>query len=374
MTDVLFRPTLAPVPKPGILDITAYVGGKSKVEGVQNPIKLSSNENALGASPLAREAYLAAAERLHVYPDGQASGIREAVARTYGLEPERLMFGCGSDEIFSLLCQVYLEPGDNMVQSQYGFLAFRIGAYAMQAQVRFAPEREHTAQVDAILACVDDRTRIVFLANPGNPTGTYIPGSEVRRLQAALPPRVILVHDGAYAEFCDDPAYENGAALVRETRNVVMTRTFSKLHGLAGLRIGWGYADPAIIDALERIRLPFNASIPAQEAAIAAIRDQAFVDRSVALVETWRPWMAQQLGGLGFEVMPSQCNFVLIRFPQIKGRAAADAEAHLASRGIIVRGLANYSMPDFVRITIGLEEHNRAVVDALAEFAERSGP
>jgi histidinol-phosphate aminotransferase len=284
------------------------------------------------------------------------------------------VFGCGSDEIFMLLAQVYLEPGDNIVQTEFGFLSYRIAARACQAEVRFAPQPNLTIDVDQLLAQVDARTKLVFIANPDNPTGAWLSGDEVRRLHAGLPSNVILVLDSAYVEFATDPSVEEPLDLARTTDNVIVTRTFSKIHGLAALRVGWGYAAPAIIDAIERIRLPFNASIPAIEAAVAALGDQDFVDRSVALVEQWRPWLAQQIGGLGFEVMPSQCNFVLIRFPRTPGRTAADAEAALAARGIIVRGLANYSMPDFVRITIGLEEHNRAVVDALTEFAERTGP
>jgi histidinol-phosphate aminotransferase len=236
----------------------------------------------------------------------------------------------------------------------------------MQAQVRFAPEREHTAQVDAILACVDDRTRIVFLANPGNPTGTYIPGSEVRRLQAALPPRVILVHDGAYAEFCDDPAYENGAALVRETRNVVMTRTFSKLHGLAGLRIGWGYADPAIVEAVERIRPPFNTTLPAQEAAIAALDDVAFQDASLEHCRVWRAWISEQVRELGLTATPSAANFVLVGLGSAERARAADE--HLQSRGVIVRAVAGYGLPDHLRVTVGPEPGCRAFVNALTAF------
>jgi histidinol-phosphate aminotransferase len=370
MTDLLERPIQRPVPKPGILDIAPYVGGKSKVEGVAAPIKLSSNENALGCSPLARAAYLEAAARLHVYPDGKAGGIRAAVAETFGLEPERLMFGCGSDEVFSLLCQVYLEPGDNMVQSQYGFLAFRIGARAMGAEVRFAPERDHTADVDALLDSVDARTRILFLANPGNPTGTYLSGAEVRRLHAALPPRVLLVHDGAYAEFVDDADYEDGLALAREAPNVVMTRTFSKLHGLAALRIGWGYGDPAIADAVERIRPPFNTTIPAQEAAVAALGDAAFLEASLAHVRRWRPWLTERIGALGLTVVPSATNFVLVRFEGAEEAAAADV--FLQQRGIIVRAVAGYGLPDCLRITVGTETQSAALMTALTAFMEPS--
>ena len=359
-----------PRPKDGILDIAPYIGGKAKIAGVAHPVKLSSNENILGCSPKATEAYAAAAPRLNLYPDGKAGPLREAVARRFGLEPERLVFGCGSDEIFMLLAQAYLEPGDNIVQTEFGFLSYRIAARAYQAQVRFAKQPNMAIDVDALLAEVDDRTKLVFIANPDNPTGAWLSGDEVRRLHQGLPSNVILVLDSAYLEFATDPTVEDPLAMARGAENVVVTRTFSKIHGLAALRIGWGYASAAIIDALERIRLPFNASIPAIEAAVAALGDDEFLARSVALVDRWRPWLAQQIGGLGFEVMPSQCNFVLVRFASPE--AAAGAEAACAAHGIIVRGLANYNMPRFVRITVGLEEHNRAVVEALAEFAERS--
>jgi histidinol-phosphate aminotransferase len=209
---------------------------------------------------------------------------------------------------------------------------------------------------------------VVFVANPGNPTGTWVGGAEIRRLHAALPPSVILVLDGAYAEFVDDPGFEDGAAMVREFDNVVMTRTFSKLHGLAALRVGWAYMPEEMAAAVDRIRLPFNVNIPAQLAAVAALGDDEFQARSLALVAQWRPWLAQQLGGLGLEAVPSAANFILVGFPKTPGKTAREAEAFLASRGIIVRGVTGYGLPDHLRMTIGLEEHNRALVEALADF------
>ncbi|OYX31930.1 MAG: histidinol-phosphate transaminase [Caulobacterales bacterium 32-69-10] len=359
-----------PRPKSGILDIAPYIGGKSKAAGFDNPIKLSSNENVLGCSPEATKAYLAAAGRLHLYPDGKATVLRDAIAQRFKLEPESLTFGCGSDELFMLLAQVYLEPGDNIVQTEFAFLSYRICARACQAEVRSAPQPDLRIDVDEILALVDDRTKLVFVAIPDNPTGAWLAGDELRRLHAELPENVILVLDAAYYEYATDPTIEDPIAFARGKANVIVTRTFSKMHGLAGLRVGWGYADPAIIDAIERIRLPFNVSIPAQEAAVAALADEDFVARSLALVEQWRPWMNQQIGGLGLEVYPTQTNFVLVRCPPIEGRTARDAEAFLAGRGILVRGLANYAMGDFLRITVGLEDQNRALVDGLAAFMD----
>jgi histidinol-phosphate aminotransferase len=362
-----------PLPKPGILDIHAYVPGKAKAEGIAAPIKLSANENPLGSSPKAQAAYAEAASQLNVYPDPRANIVRAAIAQRFKLEPERLIFGCGSDEVFQLLNQVFLEPGDNMVQGEYGFAAFAIGARAAGGEVKLAKEPGYRIDVDEMLAAVDERTRIVFLANPGNPTGTWIPFSEVRRLHESLPPSVVLVLDGAYGEFALDGQFNDGLELARRSANVVVTHTFSKLHGLAGLRMGWGYAPAAIAEAVERIRLPFNTSVPAQVAAVAALGDEDFQRASIDLVERWRPWLTQQIGGVGLEVVgPSATNFVLVGFPQTPGKTAAEAEAFLAGRGLLVRGVALYGLPDHLRVTIGLEAHNRALVDALADFMQAS--
>jgi histidinol-phosphate aminotransferase len=362
-----------PIPKPGISEISPYKPGKALAEGFAHPIKLSSNENILGCSPAAKAAYAAAADQLHLYPDGRANALRAAVAERYGLEPERLVFGCGTDEIFQLVNQTFLEPGDNIIQGEYGFGAYAIGARACGGVVRFAPEPNLRIDVDAIASLVDARTRIVFIANPANPTGTWITAEEVRRLHAALPPRVVLVLDGAYGEFVSDPRFEDGLDLARGAGNVIVTHTFSKLHGLASLRVGWAYAPVEIADAIDRIRLPFNTSIAAQAAALAALDDTDFQARSLALVEQWRPWLTQQLGGLGLEVVPSAANFILIRFPTEPGRTAPEAEAFLAAHGYLTRGVGGYGLPDYLRINIGLEEHNRAVVDLLAQFLAKAG-
>ena len=334
-----------PEPKPGILDITPYKPGKSKAEGIEHPVKLSSNENILGFSPKAHAAYVAAAERMNIYPDGRADTLRRAVADYF-----------------------HLEPGDNIVMGQYGFGAYSIGARACQGEVRMAPEPHHRLSVEQMLARVDERTRIVFVTQPGNPTGTYLTKDELTALHQGLPPDVVLVIDTAYAEFADDPAFDDGFDLARGSQNVVVTRTFSKIYGLAALRVGWAYGPEPVVQALDRIRLPFNVVLPGQDAAIAALKDQDFQTRSLDLVHTWLPWLTQQLGGLGLDITPSHANFLLVTFPREPGRTAAEAEAFLAERGLIVRGVANYGLPDSLRITVGLEEHNRAVVDGLADF------
>jgi len=362
--------TAAPAPKEGILSIAPYQGGKSKIEGVAEPIKLSSNENPLGCSPSAREAYFAAAERLHIYPEGRASRLREAVAAKFGLEPERLIFGNGSDEIFALLNQAYLTPGDGMVTGQYGFLAYRISAKANQADIRLAPEPDYRVDVDAILERVDERTRIVFISNPSNPTGSWNSGEEIRRLHAGLPRNVLLVIDEAYAEYVAQPDWETALPMAREAGNIVVTRTFSKIHGLAGLRVGFAYAPLSVAEAVDRIRLPFNNSIPAQEAAVAALEDEEHQRRSRELVWEQMPVLTQAIRGAGFEVLPSAGNFVLVRFPD-PAKSAHAADAHLHARGLIVRPVGGYGLHDCLRITIGTPDQNRLVIEALTEFAGR---
>jgi histidinol-phosphate aminotransferase len=370
MSDVLPRPATAPAPKPGILDIVAYKPGKASAEGVAHPVKLSSNENLLGCSPKARAAFLAAAETLHLYPDGRASLLRAAVAERFGLEPERLVFGDGTDELLHLLCQTFLEPGDNIVMGQYGFGAYAIGARACQADVRETPEADFRVSIDAMLGAADERTRLMFITQPGNPTGTYLTRGELEALQAGLPPAAVLVLDGAYAEFADAADFEGGFDLARRSDNVIVTRSFSKIHGLAALRVGWGYCPAHLADAIDRIRPPFNTSIAGQHAAVGALQDPEFERGTIAHVSRWRSWLSEQLAALGLDVVPSQSNFVLVGFPDRERRTAQAAEAFLARRGLLVRGVANYGLPNHLRITIGLEEHNLAVVEALAAFGE----
>lgn len=358
----------APQPKPGILDIAPYVGGKSSLAGIAEPMKLSSNENALGPGEKARAAYEAAIRAIHLYPDGRANRLRAAVAEHHGLEPERLIFGNGSDEVFALLNQTYLTAGDNIVTGQYGFLAYRISARGCEATEKLAPEPDYKAEVDALLAQVDDRTRIVYLSNPSNPTGSWNTADEIRRLHEGLPSSVLMVIDEAYAEYVTEPGWQTALPLAREATNVVVTRTFSKIHGLGGLRIGFGYAPLHVAEAVDRIRLPFNVSVPGIEAATAALADEAHQKASRELVETWRPRLTQAIRGFGFTVLPSAGNFILVLFPDEK-RTAAAANEYLNSKGIIVRQVGGYGIHDGLRITVGTEDQNRAVIDALSEFA-----
>lgn len=361
-----------PLPRPGVLDIAAYVPGGSTVPAGVALHKLSANETPIGASPRARAAAAEVLERLADYPDGSAAVLREAIARRHGLNPDHVICGNGSDELLSLAAQTYLSPGDEAIHTEHGFLVYPIAIRAAGATAVVAPERDHTTDVDAILERVTGRTRMVFVANPNNPTGTYVPVEAVRRLHGGLPPHVLLVLDAAYAEYVRRNDYAAGMELVSETMagagNVMMTRTFSKIHGLAALRVGWAYAPPHIIDAMNRTRGPFNVNAPAIAAAAAALDDTAHVDRAVAHNEQWRPWVTEQLEALGLSITPSVGNFVLVHFPPGE---AERADAFLTERGYVLRRVAGYGLPDALRMTIGTEEANRGTVAALREFLAR---
>jgi histidinol-phosphate aminotransferase len=360
--------TTAPTPRPGVLDIEAYVPGESHVPGGLKPIKLSSNETPLGPSAKAVEAFTEAGSALERYPDGQAAALRQAIARRFGLNPDRIVCGAGSDELISLIAHAYLGPGDEGLFTEHGFLLYRIVVHAAGATPVVAPETDLKADVNAILAKVTPRTKVVFLANPNNPTGTYLGIDEVRRLRAELPSNVLLVLDAAYAEYVRRNDYEAGLELVATTENTVMTRTFSKIFGLAGLRIGWAYCPAAIADALNRIRGPFNLSAPSIAAGAAAMDDLAHIEASVRHNEQWLPWLTVEIEKLGLKVTPSVANFILIHFPEAPDKDAASCDAFLKQRGIILRRVAGYGLPGALRLTIGTEDENKKVRDALAAF------
>ncbi len=358
----------APRPKPGILEIDAYVPGESSVPGGMKPIKLSSNETPLGPSAKAIEAYAAAARHLERYPDGQATALRHAIGRRYGLDPERIVCGSGSDEVLSMIAHAYLGPGDEGLYTEHGFLVYRIAILTNSATPVVASERNFTADIDALLSKVTPCTKVVFLANPNNPTGTYVPISEVRRLREGLPSNVILVLDAAYAEYVRRNDYEAGIELVETTNNTVMTRTFSKIFGLAALRIGWAYCPPDIAATLNRIRGPFNMSSPSIAAGAAAMDDAAHIDAAVIHNEHWLGYLTREIETLGLTVTPSVANFLLVHFPEAGSKTAGTCDVFLKSRGIIVRRVAGYGLPNCLRITVGTEQENRSVVSALAEF------
>ena len=362
-----------PQPRPGVLSIKAYVPGKSHAPGVAKVHKLSSNETPLGASPQAVQAYLAEGQRLHDYPDGAATALREAIGRAYGLDPDRIVCGAGSDDLLNLIARAYLKDGDEAIHTTHGFLVYPIATLGAGATPVVAPEKNYTADVDAILAKVSERTKVVFLANPNNPTGTYVPFDEVKRLHAALPPRVLLVIDSAYAEYVRRNDYESGIELVATSENVVMCRTFSKIYGLAALRLGWLYGPAHVVDALNRIRGPFNVNAPSIAAGVAAIADTAHVELARQHNEKWLAWLTDEITKLGLTVTPSVGNFILIHFPEQKGKTAKDADAILTSRGAVLRAVGAYHLPNALRMSIGTEEANRLVVATLAEMMGKTG-
>jgi histidinol-phosphate aminotransferase len=356
-----------PEARASVLEIAAYVPGKSKAEGGATVYKLSSNESPFGASPKALAAYRGV-EALEFYPDGASTELREAIGRAHGLHAERILCGCGSDEILHLVAQAYLGSGDEAIHTQYGFLVYPIAIKAAGATPVMVPEIELTADVDAILEAVTPRTKLVFLANPNNPTGTYLPFDAIRRLHAGLPPTVLLVLDAAYAEYVRRNDYESGLSLAAAAENVLMTRTFSKIHGLAALRIGWAYGPAHVIDALNRIRGPFNLTAPAIAAGAAAVADKDHVAAAAAHNDVWLAKVTAALTALGLKVTPSVGNFVLIHFPAAGPKTAAAADAFLSARGVILRSVASYGLPQALRMTIGSAEANEAALAGLADF------
>jgi len=351
-------------PQPGIMQIAPYQGGASQVEGVSDVVKLSSNENPFGAPEAAREAVRRSARDLHRYPSTDHGALRAAIGEMHGLDPARIVCGVGSDEILHLLCQAYAGPDDEVIHTEHGFAIYRIGALAAGATPLEVPEASRTTDVDAILAACTEATRLVFIANPNNPTGTMIGPEEVRRLADGIPETALLVLDGAYIEYVEGD--DGGAALVESRDNVVMTRTFSKIYGLGGLRVGWGYAPAHVIDVLGRIRGPFNLSMPALAAAEAAVRDGAWVSRCREANTRLRAWLADALAAHGVPSDPSCANFILARFAD---RAEAEAcDTYLQSKGLIVRRVGGYNLPDCLRITVGDEAACRRVAHAVGQF------
>lgn len=357
-----------PRPNEGILSITPYVGGDSALEGGRRAIKLSSNESALGPSPQAVAAYMRAGTQLHRYPDGGSERLRQALAAHHGLPPGQIVCGNGSDEIISSLIHAYAGPGTEVLYSEHGFLMYRLGALSAGATPVAAPESAYTASVEAILERVSERTRMVFLANPNNPTGTYLSAAELERLHVGLPEHVLLVIDAAYAEYVNRNDYLAGAELVERARNVVMTRTFSKIYGLAALRLGWAYCPAHVADVVHRVRPPFNVNAAAQAAGVAALGDFAHTDAARIHNEIWLPRLSAEITALGLEVIPSVGNFFSVGFPEGGPHSAKEALAFLNRRGILPRGLAAYGLAGHLRFTVGLEAENLAVIDGIRDF------
>lgn len=355
-----------PTPKPGIMDISPYVGGKSKAEGAARVIKLSSNENPWGPSPKAVAAFQSLSGELHRYPDGGHAHLREAIASAQNLPASHIICGAGSDELIGLLVHAYAGPGDEVLYSQHGFLMYKIYTLGNGATPVTAPETNLHTDVDALLAAVTPRTKILFLANPNNPTGTVIPFSEIRRLRAGLRADIILGLDAAYAEYLDQPDYEDGVSLVRESTNTVVFHTFSKIHGLPALRLGWAFAPQPIIDVMNRVRSPFNVNAPALAAGIAAISDADYVHAMRAKNAAELRRVSDSIQQKGYTVVPSVANFILVKF----GAQAAKVNAHLAAHGLIVRDVTGYGLHDYLRISIGTTEENTLLLEALDAYVK----
>ncbi len=357
-----------PAPRPGILEISPYVGGESGVPGIAEPIVLSSNESALGPSPKVVAALQAHASLVHRYPDGGSVALRDAIGAANNLDPARIVCGNGSDELLSLLAQIFSGQGDEVLYSEYGFLMYKISALAVGATPLSAPETNFRSDIDSLLGKVTEKTKILFLANPNNPTGTYLTADELERLRDGLRDDILLVIDAAYAEFMSERDFDAGAALVDKYENVVMTRTFSKLYALAGLRLGWAYAPAWIVDLLNRVRGPFNVTAAAQVAGVAALSDPKFYEAARVHNDTWRPWLSAELEALGLKVVPGFANFVLVRF-ETAGVAEGALNA-LKLGGILVRAMAGYGLPDALRITVGRAEDNQLLVASLRAFLD----
>lgn len=359
----------APQPKPWIMAIAPYVPGRSTTGSDAPVVKLSSNENPLGTSPAARAAFAAHVGDLARYPDASAAKLREAIAVRYDLDPARIIYGTGSDEILHLVAGAYAGPGDEVIQVRYGFAVYEIATRRVGATLVTAPDTDYATDVDAILACVTGRTRVVFLANPNNPTGTFVPRGEIARLHAALPDHVMLVIDQAYAEYLVPEDDDGGLDLARTAANVIVTRTFSKIHGLAAERIGWGYGSVEAVAAMHRIRAPFCCTTVGQEAAVAALGDAGFVQATRAHNREWRAWLATEVaspGNVGLRVVPSEANFLLVLF---EGAVTAEhAYKALLERGYIVRWLPEQGLPGALRMTIGTEAEMRGLAAALREI------
>jgi histidinol-phosphate aminotransferase len=360
---------LAPQPNRELLGLAPYQQGKAEIIGNPEPLKLSANESHHGPSPRAIAAYQGVAGRLFRYPDGAQTELRQAIAATFQLPAEQIICGNGSDELQLLLIRAYARPGDDIVFSRYSFAMAMVHATAQGARVVIAEEPELRPDTDRLLAALTPQTRMVMLASPNNPVGQYLSRGELARLHRSLPPHVVLVVDSAYADYVSAEDFDAGATVVAGGANAVMTRTFSKLYGLAGLRIGWAYAPPAIIDALQRIRTPFNASSAAMAAAAAAVRDVEFSRRVRDYNRRELERIAQGIatGPPGVELIPSHANFYLLRFTD--GRhGAPGAAAFLERHGIIPRPVAAGGPESCLRITVGLAEENERVLRALAAY------
>jgi histidinol-phosphate aminotransferase len=364
--------SLRVTPAPGVMEITAYVAGAAKADGIADPARLASNEAALGPSPKALAAASQASAGMARYPDPSCLELREAIALRYGCDADRIVCGAGSESLIHVIGRAYLGPGTQVLIPRRAFAGYRIVAQSCGAEIGFVEERaDHTLDVDAMLGAVTPRTRVVFVANPNNPTGALTPASEIARLRAGLPQDVLLVIDAAYRDYVRAPDYSAGLELVGEDQgNVAVLGTFSKVYALAGMRVGWLCASRDIVDVLNRVRPAFGVPLPAQAAAIAALEDTAHIGQELAYVARERPKLVALLSALGFEVAPACANFVLARVPPhfVSGSELTDA---LAREGVLIRPVTNYGLPLDVRISIGSPTEMAQLRSALMKLTDR---
>jgi histidinol-phosphate aminotransferase len=365
--------TTAPSAKPWIMAIDPYVPGKAGSGSGKPAIKLSANESPLGPSPKAIAAMAATAPGAHRYPDGASVALREKIAALFELDVARVICGTGSDEILQLVAQAYATVGDDVLYVRHGFMVYPIAARRCGATPVEAPDVDYKGDVESLLGAVTERTRVVYIANPNNPTGTLMSRTDIARLHAGLRSDILLVLDAAYAEYVDDADYDSGLELAKTAPNVLHTRTFSKIYGLAAERIGWAYGPAPVIDTLNRIRAPFNVTVAGSAGAIAALDDQAWIAAAKKHNDQWLPWIngqIAQLGNSGLRAIPSAANFVLIEFPQAGKITAEAANGWLLAQGYVLRWLPGQGLANCLRLTVGTEDENRGVMAALAKFCE----
>ncbi|MBY0354283.1 MAG: histidinol-phosphate transaminase [Rickettsiales bacterium] len=361
---------IAPTPKSGLMNIQPYKQGQYASGPNARCIKLSSNENPHGPSPKAREAFAQASLDMHRYPDGSCSALRQALAEVHAIDADRIVCGAGSDELLGLIIHAYAGPGDEVLFTEHAFLMYKIYTFSAGATPVEAKEINLRADVDLLLAAVTPKTKLVLIANPNNPTGSYLTNAELVRLREGLPHHVILAIDAAYAECVTAPDCGDGKSLVEATDNTVMMRTFSKVYGLPALRLGWMYGPSAIVDAMNRARSPFNVSSTAQAVGIAAVRDTAYTAAQTQINAKSLQSLSEAVSALGYHVYPSQCNFILVDFASAETAHAMNA--HLLSQGIYVRDVKSYKLPTCLRITVGTEEENHVLIEAMQHFAAQA--
>jgi histidinol-phosphate aminotransferase len=355
----------APLPLARMQTFAPYRQGKSEIPGRDDVIKLSSNENCFGPSEAAKKAYHGAAAHLCRYPDGTQSALRHAIAKVHDIDPDRIICGNGSEEVIGLLIRCYVGKDDELLMPENHFLMCSIYGKGQGAKIVLAPEKDFTVDVDALLERISAKTRLIALANPNNPTGTYLPSSEIQRLIDNVPNHVLILLDGAYAEYVDKTDYDDGLGRAEPSANIVVTHSFSKVYGLAGMRIGWGYGPAPVIEVLNRMRTPFNTNSPALAAAAAAMGDQAYVKHVREHTARWQEHLREEFTRLGLFVVPSVTNFYLLDFSSVPGKTANAAAAFLEENGIIPRP---GNEDRFLRITVGTDAENQAVLEAMARY------